>query len=228
MFGKVRLPRPKKTQSEKPSATKVIALALSVLAGVAVYYALTQLYTPVPVVVAARDVGAVETIDPVDVAVTKVAKRDRHPQAFVDPRQVLGSYAAVNIFRGQQVIAPQVVRDPGKMVAEMLSMKADETFVTLKSQEASWPPVLKSGDLVTVVAVFPDGEVRDVAVGRVVTAAGSSVVQDIKSLREAEAKSSQTTVTIATKVDQAKMILAALKQSKGVYLLPRHPALGGV
>ena len=70
--------------------------------------------------------------------------------------------------------------------------------------------------------------VQTCALPILVTAAGSSVVQDIKSLREAEAKSSQAMVIIATKVDQAKMILAALKQSKGVYLLPRHPALGGV
>lgn len=213
---------------QRLSAVKLVAVALSILAGAAVYYALVQLYQPVPVVVASRDIDAVKSIKGPDVVVVQVAKRDRHPKAFTDPRQVVGSYSAVAIFRGQQVIAPQVVRDPGKMVAEMLKMKADETFISLRSSEASWPAVLKSGDLVTVVGVFPDTGAQDIAVGRVVTAAGSSVAQDIKSLREAEVAASASLITLAVKVDGAKRILDALKTAKGVYLLPRHPALGGM
>lgn len=210
------------------SSIRIIAIVLSILAGISVYFAFKQLYEPVPVVVASRSIDGIKQINSSDVTVATVAKRDRHPEAFTSTKQVMDSYSAAPIYQGQQIITPQVVRDPGKMIVESLNMQMDETFLTLKVQDASWPQgILKSGDLVTIMGVYPDIGVIEEAVGRVVTASGGSIAQDVKTLRDAETKMSGTEITLSLKVEDAKRVLLAVNKTKGVYLLPRHPGFGG-
>lgn len=201
-------------------------MALSLLAGIAVYWTFLNLYKPVPVVLAAHNIDPLKPIKETDLVVGSTAQRDRHPQAFIDPRQVVGSYSAVSIFKGQQIIAPQVVRDPGKMVVSAQKVGVDETLLSLKSQEASWPPVLRTGDLVTVVAVYPEQTV-EIGVGTVVSTSGGSVVQDIKNIRDAQSQPSGSQIIISMKFEDAKKTVEAVKTAKGVYLFPRHPGLGG-
>lgn len=211
----------------KKNAVRLLAIGTSVVAGLLVYILFFNLYKPVDVVVAVRDLQAVKPITEADVATIKVAAKDRQVDAFVNPQQVIGSYTAVPVFKGQQVIVKQVVRDPGKMVSEMDSMPPDKTIIVLKDQEAVWTPVLKPGDYATVFAVLETGEVREVAWGKVVSATGSSVVQDIKNIKEAQSQPSQRTLLLTVTIEQAKQIMSAVKTAKGIYVVPRHPALGG-
>lgn len=207
---------------------RILAIAATLLSGIMVYVLFVSVYKPVDVLVAVRDLQAVKPITEADVKVIKVSSRDKHSEAFTSPKEVIGSYTAAPIFQGQQVVKKQVTRDPGKMVTEMTTMGADKTIISLKQQEASWSPVLKPGDIATVYAVDKEGGVREVATGKVVNASGSSVVQDIKSLSDAQQKAGDGSLLLTVEVLQAKAILSAIHTSAGVYVLPSHPtALGG-
>ncbi|NLW45245.1 MAG: hypothetical protein GXY92_08700 [Syntrophomonadaceae bacterium] len=203
---------------------RILAIAATLLSGIMVYVLFVSVYKPVDVLVAVRDLQAVKPITEADVKVIKVSSRDKHSEAFTSPKEVIGSYTAAPIFQGQQVIKKQVTRDPGKMVTEMTTMGADKTIISLKQQEASWSPVLKPGDIATVYAVDKEGGVREVATGKVVNASGSSVVQDIKSLSDAQQKAGDGSLLLTVEVLQAKAILSAIHTSAGVYVLPSHPA----
>lgn len=211
----------------KKNVMQIFAVAASLIAGLLIYLLFFYLYKPVNVVVAVRDLQAVKPITEADVTTVKVASADRQDGAFTDVRQVIGSYTAVPIYEGQQIITKQIVRDPGKMVSEMESMSPDKTIIVLKEQDAVWTPVLKPGDYATVFAVLETGEVSEIAHGKVVSATGSSVVQDIKNLKEAQAQPSQKTLLMTVTIEQATRIMSAIKTSKGLYVVPRHPALGG-
>lgn len=210
-------------------AGKWAAIILSVCAGLAVYWALMQVYQPVNVVVATKQIDVLKKIGPADVTIAKVAGRDRHPEAFTDPSQVVGSYAAVPLTKGEQVLATKVTRDLGKMTA-IANMKANETFITLRQNEAVWPGFLKDGDLVTVTACYPDtGQVIDEAVARVVSFSGPiPLVSDFKNLREAQSGGNEKEITLAMSVDEAHRVMKAIATAKSVRLLPRHPGLEGI
>lgn len=205
---------------------KALAVALSILAGVAVYYAFVQVYNPVPVVVAARNIELMKPITEHDLMVKMVSARDRHPRAFRDPKQVAGSYAASVIVRGQQVLAPHVVRDLGKMAGEALEMAADRTIISVDSRQASWPPVLKAGDLVTVLGVYPEGT-RELAVAKVLATDGKSILQEFYALRDAEPTMSGDQLLLSVAVDTVRELVREFHTAVAIYIIPRHPALGG-
>lgn len=209
------------------NAMRILAVAASLVAGFFVYSLFFIIFKPVDVLVATHDLQAVRPINASDVKIIKVPAKARQSGAFNDPRQVLGCYTATPIFKGQQVITKQVVRNPGKMISEMDSMSPDKTIIVLKEQEAEWTPVLKPGDYATVFAAYENGEVREVGWGKVVSSTGSSVVQDIKSIKEAQAQPSSKSLLMTVTIEQAKQILSAVKTAKGIYVVPRHPALGG-
>lgn len=210
----------------KRSPIKVVAVLLSILAAISLYYVLNQIYVTVPVVVATKDISVMTEITNADVTVTEVARRDKHPQAFSNPADVVNAYSASKIFKGQQVIAPQVSRDLDKMTTEALGVDATKTFIHLTTSNASWPPVLNSGDLVTVLANYEE-EIREVAVAKVVAANKESIFSDIASIREANVKPTGSDLVLAAKIEDAKKILRATSEAS-VYLLPRDPSLGGM
>jgi len=52
-------------------------------------------------------------------------------------------------------------------------------------------------------------------------------VQDIKNIQQAQVQPSQKMLLMTVTIEQAKQIMSALKTAKGMYIVPRHPALGG-
>lgn len=218
-----------KTGSSKGvrSPMKIVAVLLSVLAAISLYYTFNQIYVTVPVVVATKNISVMQEITDADVAVVEVAQRDRHPQAFSDPNEVVKAYSSTAIFKGQQLIAPQITRDLDKMVSEVLEVDETETFIHLSTRNASWPPVLSSGDLVTVIGNYEDG-IRDIAVAKVVAANKESIISDFAAIRDANVKPTGDDMVLAVKVEDAKTILRAVDEAKSIYLLPRNPALGGM
>ena len=85
----------------------VVILILALFAGVSVYWALMQVYQPVPVVTAARDIKEIAQLTEGDLRITEMARRDVHPRACTDPSAVYH-----NTWKGYDV-AQRILADAG-------------------------------------------------------------------------------------------------------------------
>jgi Flp pilus assembly protein CpaB len=209
------------------SPGKLIAILLTIVAGFTVYFAFFRAIDPVPVVVAREDIEESSPIQSNQLQVVKVARKDFQEGAFHTIADVKGNTAGVMIFAGQQIIAQQL----GEKVTQTLgNIKPNQTLLTLNTQQAAWPKLLRVGDLVTVVAVYKEtGELKEEAVGRIVESTSGSVIRNLKSIQEAQATSpSQTEISFVTDIAAAQRVLKAINMAQLVYLMPRHPVLGGV
>lgn len=207
---------------------KWLAIILTVLAGFAVFFSLSSLFNPVPVVVARNDIEESSLIQADQLELKKIAKRDCQKETYRRIEDVAGQVAVGNIFEGQQVISRQLNGDAGAAVKGVF--KPEQTMLTISTQQAAWSSQLQVGDLVTIVAVYSEGsEAREEAVGRIVKPNAGSIVKNLKSAQEAQSVTpNQTEISFVTDIEGAKRVLLALNNSQMVYLMPRHPNLGGV
>lgn len=172
------------------------ALLLSLAAGAAVWWFLSAVHRPVPVVVAARDIAPNAQITAADVRAATVSAGDRHPKAFSSPEQVVGRTALEPIHEGMQVIAPQVAGQ------ESAPVRPGEVLVPLKNPVAA--PDLKAGSTVLVVAVNPEGPL---VLGR------ARLAQYARSL------AGEALAVLALPEGDAPRVAAAAVNAKAVYLL---------
>lgn len=208
---------------------KWLAIVLTVLAGFAVFFSFSTLFNPVPVVVAKHDIEESSLIQADQLEVRKVAKRDCQKGTYKHIEDVAGQVAAGHIFEGQQILGRQLNQDEaGAVVAD--NFKPGQTKLTLTTQQATWSSQLRVGDLVTVVAVYPsEGKVREEAVGRIIKPTAGTIMRNLKTIQEGQSTSpAQTEISFVTDIEGGKRVLLALKNSQMVYLMPRHPSLGGV
>jgi len=204
----------------------VVILILALFAGVSVYWALMQVYQPVPVVTAARDIKEIAQLTEGDLRITEMARRDVHPRACTDPSQVMGQYTLMPITKGEVILTTKVTGDLGRL-SDILNMKKNETFLVLPAGKVTWPKFLKNNDLVTVVAFYAEtSEVVDVAVGKVTTETkGTPVIANLQSASQGQVP--QDSLILALSIPDAHKVIEAINKASAVYLLPRHPALGG-
>lgn len=208
---------------------KWLAIAFTVLAGFAVFFSISALFNPVPVVVAKKDIAESALIEADQLEIKKVAERDCQKGTFRRIEEVAGQVSADNIFAGQQIISRQL-SGQGEAGAAESSFNPGQTEITVTTQQATWSGRLRVGDLVTVTAVYPEkDEVMEVAVGRIVKPTNGTIIRNLKSIQEGQSTSpAQTEISFVTDIKGGKRVLLALKTSQLVYLMPRHPQLGGV
>ncbi|KYH30753.1 SAF domain-containing protein [Neomoorella mulderi] len=205
----------------------LIALLTGILAAAGVYWAFAGVYQPAEVVVAARNVEALKQIGPADVKVITVSKRDRHPRALTQVSQAVGSYTRMPLVAGEALFPEKLVRDPGQVVEAYGAMKEDETLITLKSSQVSWPDILQDDDTVSVVAVFPDRVEEVAGKARVVhNSKPLPILGELQSAREAEARPTSE-ITLLLSREDAKKVLLATVAAKMVYLFPESPGQAG-
>lgn len=206
---------------------KTVAVMLSLIAGITVYFILNSFFRPVSVVVARADINESAIIQSNQLQVVKIFEKDCQPNVFHSINEVKGKMAASNIFSGQQIIGPQLSKSQDIICG---NIKANQTLLTLNTQQASWPKQLQIGNLVSVIAVYQQtGQAEEVGVGRIVSPTSGSVIRNLKNIQEAQSTSpSQTEISFITSTDEAKRILSATQTAQLVYLMPRHPSLGGV
>lgn len=205
-----------------------IALLTGILAAAGVYAVFSSVYQPAQVVVAARNVEPLKKIGPGDVKVVTISKRDLHPRAMTQLGQAIGAYARMPLVEGEALFPEKLIRDPGQAVEVYGTMKPDQTLITLKSSQVSWPDVLRDGDFVSAVAVYPD-RVEEVAEGVKVVHNSKPlpVIGELQSAREAEARPTSE-ITLLLDRESAKRILLATVSAKLVYLLPETPREAGL
>lgn len=208
---------------------KWLAIALTVLAGFAVFFSFSALFNPVPVVIARANIAESSLIEVDQIEIRKIAKRDCQKGTCQHIEEVAGQVAAGNIFAGQQIISQQL-SGQGEAGTAASSFNPGQTEITVTTQQATWSGRLRVGDLVTVVAVYPEkDEVIEAAIGRIVKPTNGTIIRNLKSIQEGQSTSpAQTEISFVTDIAGGKRVLLALKTSQLVYLMPRHPALGGV
>ncbi|MGI9951442.1 SAF domain-containing protein [Moorellaceae bacterium AZ2] len=210
------------------SSLLLAALLVGLVAAGAVYWTFTSVYDPVPVVVAARDLEAGKQIGSADVKVSHVSRRDAHPKALKDLKEVVGTYTRVPLTEGEVVLSGKIIRNPEQMIGIYGILGENDTIITLKSSQVSWPKVLRGGDLVSVVAVYPEG-VREVTKrARVVNMNEvTPIIGELKNVAQGQAANSSE-LLLALSREEAKKVLGAVVSAKAVYLLPEHPGTGEV
>lgn len=222
--------RPVYRQFNQSIKGKLLAIALSLIAGIAVYLSFTLLFSPASVVIAKNDIPEASLIELNDLEVIKVAKKDLHKDAYTSPEDLVGKISLTPIFKGQQVLNKQINLGAGIEDVNPGGFKPHQTMLTLTTQQAIWPAYLNVGDLVTVVSIHStEGMVIEEAVGKISRPSSTSTLRHLKNLQEAQASSpNDATISFVTDVEGGKQVLLALKTSDMVYLMPRHKDLGGV
>lgn len=210
------------------SSTRIIAIILTIVTGIVLFWGLTILFRPVPVVELKNKVPTGQMLKISDLSITSVSKRDRHLEAYINTGDVVGQYAATDLFPGQQLIKGQITSNPDKLRNALAGIQISQTVLQLTSAQAFWPDILRNGDYVMIQAVYPDlNQTMDLGVGRIAKDQDMPVGKNLAQLSQAQsATASQTQQTVVTSIDTEKKALIALYKSKMIYLMPIHPKLG--
>ncbi|MFD5869300.1 SAF domain-containing protein [Corynebacterium sp. NPDC060344] len=155
---------------------QAIALALAVLAvGVAVRDLAGPDDGTVTVVVAAKDVAAGDPIAEADVTVVAVPEEHIPDRAVRRAEDIVGSTPAGPLARGEILTD---ARFAGVALAQALTGAEDAHIVAVTPRDAGLTPMLRTGDVVDVLAPGPEaGSARPVANGaRVVLSDDDGVV----------------------------------------------------
>lgn len=228
MFAKFRLKKLSQEVNASPKQKRgplwLIAVLVSALAGLGVYYAFMSVYQPVEIVVAAKELKPMQKIEQADVKLQSISKRDLHPKMATSVKSVVGAYTTMPLTEGEPILSTKVVRSPGNMVETYGTLKPNETIVVLKSSQVSWPDVIREGDMVSAVAVYNDKNTdRGVDVARNIRVVSSSrplpVVGELKSAKDAQARPTSE-ITLLMDREDAKKLLYATVNAKSVSLLP--------
>lgn len=205
---------------------KILALSMALLAGLVVYFSLAKVFVTVPVVTARIDISPDTIISSQHLKIIEVAKRDKQEDSCASIEEIEGKQAVYQIFSGQQILKKQITDD----VEEELMIKPQQTLITLNTQQVQWSDQLKVNDLITVVGVYSEtGETREEAVGKIVGSPSKSIMRNLKDIQEAQATDpNQTKISFVTDLEAGKRVLLAIRTADMVYLIPRHPSLGGV
>lgn len=205
---------------------KILALSMALLAGLIVYLSLARVFVTVPVVTARIDISPDTVISSQHIKIIEVAKRDKQEGACISVEEIEGKQAAYQIFSGQQILKKQITND----IEEKLMIKPQQTLITLNTQQVQWSDQLKVNDLITVIGVYSEtGETREEAIGKIVGSPSKSIMSNLKDIQEAQATDpNQTKISFVTDLEAGKRVLLAIRTADMVYLIPRHPSLGGV
>lgn len=144
----------------KRSVSFWVTMFLCLAAGGSLYFALNQLYLPAGVVVPNKVIEERTLITEKDVEVKQVSKRDIHPSAAVNPRQIIGKYANNRLYPGEQILAQRLTTEPGEITGAFSSLNADETYITFTASEIKWPKGVRLGDRLTAIAVIDNVTVK--------------------------------------------------------------------
>lgn len=220
----------KKSLDRKISGTRLTALILTLVTLVVVFWATNKMFVPVDVVVMKKDVPTGQRIESSDLEIVKVAKRDKHPQAFSNVKEVIETeitppkYAATDLFKGQQLIIPQTTYDPSSLKSALAGIQEDETVLQLNENQAYWPSILRDGDYVMIEAVNAElNYIEELGVARVVQDIQITDKSGILQVTSQPAK--QNRQILITTIETEQKTLLAIHNADMVYLRPIHPKL---
>lgn len=202
-----------------------VAVILTVAAGLAVLFALHQLYMPVKVLAPRDDIKAGSVISQNDIGYVTISRRDMHSMAVTDPGLVIGKYAKEKLYALEPILMPKLASDQKEIMGISGSLAPDETYISFKPNEARWPNGVKAGDSVSVVGVIDGGNPQVIGEGiKVLNVSGiKAAAGQIDQLKNVMA-GGENSITLALKWNQLGPLFYGRNLSKEIWILPEHPA----
>jgi len=202
-----------------------VAVIISLAAAVSLYATFNFTYKPIKTVIVAKTVQPGQQLQANDLKVDTVFTGDLNPKAVRRLENVVGKFAASQLYPGEQLIADRLVQEPDKTTGAFSYLEPYETYVAFDSNEARWPRGIKEGDTVTAVAVTDAGAQ---IVGQGLRVIGTDkpvpVLGQLEAMKQA-VPDNASAITIAVSRDAVTDLLYAKSESKSFYLLPEHPKL---
>ena len=202
-----------------------VAVLLSLAAGLSVMIAFYQLYMPVKVLAPREDIKAGSVIGQGDIGYITVTRRDRHSMALSDPGQVVGKYAGEKLYAGEPILSQKLSSDQKEIMGISGSLAPDETYISLKPNEARWPNGLKAGDSVTVVGAIEGGKPQVVGEGiKVLSVTGPRVAAGQIDQLKNVVTGSENSITLSMKWSQVGPLFYCKTLAREIWIMPEHPA----
>lgn len=205
-------------------------MLLTFAAGLSVLAAFYQLYMPVKVLAPKGDIGAGSVIGQHDIGYITVSRRDRHDAVLSDPRLVIGKYAKDKLYAMEPILSPKITPDQREITGVSGGLAPDETYISLKPNDARWPPGLKPGDNVSVVGVIDGGYPQVIGEKvKVLNVSGAKMTAGQIDQLKNVITSSDSGITLSMKWMQVGPLFYGRNLSKEIWIMPEHPGkeLGG-
>ncbi|MCL4441472.1 MAG: SAF domain-containing protein [Firmicutes bacterium] len=202
-----------------------VAVLLSIAAGTSVMIAFYQLYMPVKVLAPRGDIKVGSVIGQSDIGYITVTRRDSHSMALSDPRQVIGKYAVEKLYTGEPILSQKLSSDQKEIMGISGSLAPDETYISLKPNEARWPNGLKAGDSVTVVGVIEGGKPQVIGEGiKVIGLTGPRIAAGQIDQLKNVVTGSESSITLAMRWSQVGPFFYGKILAREIWIMPEHPA----
>lgn len=194
------------------------------------------------VVIAAADIGEMETIDETMLQIDEKPVDFVQPQAVNDPEQIVGLIALAPIKKGEQILQTKVIK-PGPVTGLSLQVSPSKRAISIPVNETNAvSKLLNPGDRIDIVTALDVGkgvnqrrEVKTLMQDVVVLATGPRVVNELPAMFEKMGKDDYiknlrgdlnfTTITIEASPEESQDLIYLLSTAPGaIFLTLRHPS----
>ncbi|NTW05558.1 MAG: hypothetical protein HGA27_05530 [Peptococcaceae bacterium] len=213
----------KKIISPRKNSSLYIAGALSILAGLSVFWALYQIYLPINVIIPVKDINAGKILEKNDLGQMTISRRDMPSDSITGENDAVGKYCRDNLYYREPILKRKLGNNPNdykQSAPENIAI--DETYLSFEPNEAKWPRGLKVGGFVTVMGISDfKSEVLAEHV-RILEIADGQMLGQIDSLKKAVGVSKEG-ITLLLKWHQIEALLGSIGKYKELWILPEHP-----
>lgn len=194
------------------------------------------------VVVAAKDINEMETIDETMLKIVERPDSFREPNAVSDPEMAVGLVALAPIKEGEQILESKIMK-PGPVTGLALQVAPSKRAVTLPIDEMRGvSKLINPGDRIDIVTALDVGkppnirrEIKTLMQDVTVLATGVRVVNELPRLFERMGRddyiknlrgdTSFTTLTVEATPEEAQRLIYILSTSPGsIFITLRHPS----
>ena len=193
------------------------------------------------VVVAARDINDMETIDETMLQVVEKPVDFMEPLALNDPELAVGKIALAPIKSGEQILQSKVIM-PGPVSGLSLQISPSKRAIAIPVNEVnSVAKLLKPGDRIDIITALDVGkginqrrEVKTLMQDVTVLSTGARIANELPMIYERMGKDIQmdnlrddlnfTTITVEASPEEAQDLIYLLSSAPGaIFLTLRHP-----
>ena len=194
------------------------------------------------VVVAARDINEMETVDETMLQTDEKPVNFIEPGAVNDPEQAVGQVALAPIKAGEQILQSKVIK-PGPLTGLALQVSPSKRAIAIPVSETnSVAKLLNPGDRIDVVAAIDVGkgmaqhrEIKTLMQDVTILATGPRVVNELpllyeksgqqETVRSTRGDLSFNSITVEASPEESQDLIFLLSTSPGsIFLTLRHPS----
>lgn len=194
------------------------------------------------VVIAARDINEMETIDETMLQTDEKPVNFIEPQAVTDPEQAVGQIALAPIKQGEQILQSKVIK-PGPLTGLALQVSPSKRGIAIPVSEVNGvAKLLNPGDRIDIIAAVDVGkgvaqhrEVKTLMQDVPILATGLKIANELPLLYEKSGSqevlkslrgdTTFNTITVEATPEESQDLIFLLSTSPGsIFLTLRHPS----